>query len=131
MMPPPMDATAHARGRPRARWLLVIPPAALLVARGVSSLVQLAGAWDGHPDPGTFVLAALAALALVAAAALLAGHHIGWLLAMWIVGWDLAVSLVLWWIGEPQYLTMALQTLVAALITSREMRAAYARRAPA
>ena len=113
----------------RAReWWIVAPPALLLFAK--------AGATVGRiPDPiaslmrGEAILElTFALLALVAAIGLLARRRIGWLLALTIVGWDLALAIVLWWRGAPNYLTMALLVLAAALITSNDMRRLFARR---
>jgi hypothetical protein len=115
----------HTAMSSRRRWLVIALPVTLLAATGVASLLRLTR--PGLDIPMDLVTApiVLGMLSLFAAVALLAGHRLGWLLALSIVGWDLAASLVLWWSGQPQPVGMALTALSAALLTSPEMRALH------
>jgi hypothetical protein len=107
----------------RQRLLLVGLPVALLFAKGAITLGQLVSA-DQLPDR-VLLAAGMAVLSVIAALLLLAGGRIGWLLAVVLVGGDLAGELVLWWLGEPDYRSMALLALCAVLLTTREMRSAH------
>ncbi|MCC6617944.1 MAG: hypothetical protein IT341_02765 [Chloroflexi bacterium] len=109
----------------RRRWLTIGLPVVLLLIKAGNYGVAAFG--PGPHAIGDFVTTAavLGVLSLVAAAALLAGHRIGWILALTFIGWDLGVLLVLWWIGQPDYLAMGLAALAAGLLTSPEMRALH------
>ena len=129
--PPPVVASAGASPRPRARWLLIALPVALLVAKAVVAIADALPLGTGGALSRSLIEIGLASASLFAAAALVAGRRIGWLLALWIVGWDLVVLLVRWWLGEPSYVVLALAAVVAFLLTTRDMQVAYgARRAP-
>jgi hypothetical protein len=121
LAPEPIATTA----RPRQRWLLIGPPVVLLIGKGLNQLIQL-GLTDTPPDR-IWLVVGLAVLSIVAALALLSGSGLGWVLAMAVIGADLLGELVLWWIGSPHYVSMALLTLCAILVTSPDMRAAHIR----
>ena len=107
-----------------AGWLLIGLPVLLLLVNGIATLIEvraLPAATIREVVPITF-----GALSIVAAVALLARRRLGWLLAVSIVGWHLAATLALWWVGTPEYLPMALVALSAILVTSPDMRRAYA-----
>ena len=124
-----MSVRTAPRARPRLRWLLLLPPVALLIAHSISAAAELVRNWERLASPVEALLPlAIASLSLVAALALLAGRRIGWLLALSIVGWDLAVSLARWWVGTADFVSMALLALSALLITSRDMVAAFTSR---
>lgn len=109
----------------RRRWLTIALPVALLLIKTASYGAALFGpGYRGIGDLASLT-AVLALLSLLAAAALMAGHRIGWLLALTFVGWELATSLVLWWNGQPEYLSMGLTAAAAVLLTSPEMRALH------
>jgi hypothetical protein len=115
----------------RRRWLTIALPVALLLFGGVTSLQPLFREGFDAADDLLRLPFILGALSVAAALALMSGHRIGWLLALSIVGWHLAGSLALWWVGEPQYLTMAIVAACGALLTSPEMQAAYEDPVPA
>jgi hypothetical protein len=107
------------------RWLLIGPPALLLAISGAAGLAELARTAPSVPDEATFWSVATAALSIVAALGLVGGRRLGWLLALSIVGWDLAVSLARWWVGSPEYFSLALLAASAWLITSAATRRLY------
>lgn len=106
-------------------WLLVAPPILLLLANGVSTIAELRETTSASAGEVVSQLV-FGSLSVLAAFALLARRRLGWLLAVSIVGWHLAAMLVLWWTGTPNYLSMALVALAALLVTSLDMRRAYA-----
>lgn len=126
---PPVAVAVDDRPITRAReWWLIAPPALLLFAKAGATVGRLPDPIGSLTRGEVIVELTFAVLALVAALGLLARRRIGWLLALTIVGWDLALGIVLWWRGMPNYLTLALLVLTAALITSKDMRRLFARR---
>jgi uncharacterized membrane protein len=121
LAPPPVPATLR-------HWWLIGVPAVLLFAKSGAAIGALADPLGALARGESVVELILAGLALVAALALLLRRRIGWLLALSIVGWDLAAELALWWGGSPNYLSMALVAIVAALITSPDMTRLFAAR---
>jgi hypothetical protein len=124
-------ARAAMDDRPMSRareWWLIAPPALLLFAKAGAAIGRFADPIGSLTRGEAIVELTFAALALVAALGLLARRRVGWLLAMTIVGWDLAISIVLWWRDMPDFLSMALLALTAALITSNDMRRLFASR---
>jgi hypothetical protein len=109
--------------RERRRWLLIGPPVVLLIGKGLNTLVQLA--ISATPPDRIVLTIALAVTSIVAAFLLLGGGRVGWLLALIVIGWDLAVEIALWWVGQPDYVAMALLALCAFLVTTPDMRAAH------
>ena len=116
----PRDATRHA-----GVWLLITPPVLLLLINGAVTLVEVIDA-QGSLGRDAVIPVAFGGLSILAAVALLARRRLGWLLAVSIIGWHLAGTLALWWLGRPDYLTMALVALSAVLVTSPDMRRAHA-----
>lgn len=109
----------------RRRWLTIGLPVVLLLIKAGNYAVAVIGSRPHAIEDFVTTAAILGTLSLLAAFALLAGHRIGWILALSFIGWDLGVLLVLWWIGQPDYLAMALAALAAALLTSPEMRSLH------
>lgn len=122
--PAPGDAPELSRAR---EWWLIAPPALLLFAKAGAAVGRIADPIGSLSRGEAVIELTFAALALIAALALVARRYIGWLLALTIVGWDLALALVLWWRGTPDYLSMALLTATAVLITTRDMRRLFVR----
>ena len=122
-------ATAESPQLTRAReWWLIAPPALLLFAKAGAAIGRFADPVGSLTRGEAVVELTFAVLAVVAALGLLARRHVGWLIALTIVGWDLAASLVQWARGSPDYLSMLLLVITAALITSADMRRLFARR---
>jgi hypothetical protein len=106
-------------------WLLIAPPVVLLLAGGLATIIEVRET-SSAPVAEAVIQLVFGSLSVLAAFALLARRRLGWLLAVSIVGWHLAATLVLWWTGTPNYLSMALVALAAILVTSPDMRRAYA-----
>lgn len=121
-----MTATARDRVTARRRLWLLGPPVLLLTLKGVGAIATAVGPMATAGRAGAVIELTLGAMAIIAALALIAGRRIGWILALSIVGWDLAALIVLWWVGSPNFLSMALVALSAALITSPDMRTLFA-----
>ena len=120
------DVLAPAATAQRRRWLLVALPAVLLLAKAASEVLEAVN--SRAAGESSTISIALAGLSFVAASGLIGGRRIGWLLALSIVGWGLVVYLARWWVGTPNFVGMALLTVSAFLITSPEMRRAFADR---
>ena len=73
------------------------------------------------------VVIVLVMLRLVAAAGLWVGWRRGWVLTMLLVGISLLVDLVLWWNGQPVYIRMAFDVVLAFYLNQREVREHFER----
>jgi hypothetical protein len=76
--------------------------------------------------PASFIV--LVAVGLVAAAGLWRGHRWAWVLAMLVVGVSLVVSLYLFWLGDPPYLRMAVDVVLAFYLNQGAVREHFERR---
>ena len=124
---PPAAPTERPISTAREGWLIG-PPALLLFAKAGATIGQFVNPATTLTRGEAVVELTFAALAIAAGLALVARRYVGWLLALTIVGWSLALSIVSWWQGTPNYLTMALIAVAAALITSGDMRRVFAAR---
>ena len=73
------------------------------------------------------VVISLVVLRLIAAVGLWLGWRRGWVLTMLLVGISLVVDLVLWWNGQPAYIRMAIDVVLAFYLNQREVREHFER----
>lgn len=75
--------------------------------------------------PGLFIV--LIGIGLIAAGGLWLGYRWAWALAMIVVGVSLVVSLYLYWLGDPPYLRMAIDVVVAFYLNQGAVREYFER----
>lgn len=82
---------------------------------------------DVHPwTPAFFAL--VAGISLLAAAGLWLGYRWAWALTMLVVGISLVASLLLYWRGDPPYLRMAIDVVLAFYLNQGAVRDYFERR---
>jgi hypothetical protein len=136
----PMTAAGPAApaGTSRPRPLGVVLIAAFLV---IDAVLSLAGqAFDLQTGTRQDILAdadgrvsvlivSLVALRVVAAVGLWLGWRRGWVLTMLLVGISLILDLLLYWNGQPLYLRMAIDVVVALYLNQGAVREYFERQA--
>jgi hypothetical protein len=129
------EALPPARRRP----LGVVLIAAFLVIDAALSLGEHLFGWgtgtrqDLLNDPSgrtSLVIVVLVALRLVAAVGLWLGWRRGWVLTMLLVGISLVVNLWLYWNGQPLYLRMAIDVVLALYLNQGAVREWFEPRKP-
>lgn len=98
-----------------------------LVLAGIRSGTKLAEELLGDAGLLWPVYGTLIVLQVLVALLLLRRNPNGWVLAMLLVFIALGAYLLGWWIGTPEYIRMAIFSVMAIYMNQREVRAAFAR----
>ena len=126
--------TPAAQGTRRQRPLGVVVIAAFLVLDAVLAIAERAfdlgtgtrqDILAAEADRISLLVIVLVALRLVAAVGLWLGWRRGWALTMLLVGISLVIDLALYWNGQPLYLRMAIDVVVALYLNQGAVREYY------